>query len=206
MHKKILLIILLINLTHLVFSQEREATIIFNDSTSIKGFGEIKNEKIYFRVSLEDEVTKWSYDMAKGLTFSGYGFSEKYEYVNPDKYSNPILMEVIEEGNVNLYKKNSFGLKMGVGVSAGFSSSGNGFAGVGPSLNYDLKSVFYVKRKNESNATDITFSFKAKSLKYFSDCKIIIEKINKREFKKETITEMVYYYNDYCGKEDEDDN
>jgi hypothetical protein len=102
---KSFLTILLINFTFLVFSQEREATIIFNDSTSIKGFGEIKNENIYFRVSQEDEITKWSFDMAKGLTFSGYGFSEKYEYVKPDKYSTPILLEVIEEGNVNLYKK-----------------------------------------------------------------------------------------------------
>ena len=206
MHKKILVAIILLNLTHFVYSQEREATIIFNDSTSIKGFGEIKNKKIYFRVSQENEITKWSFDMAKGLTFSGYRFSEKYEYVKPDKYSNPILMEVIEEGNVNLYKKNSFGLKMGVGVGAGFSGSGNGFAGLGPSLNYDFSGVYYVKRINEDNATDITFSFKTRSLRYFSDCKIIIEKINKREFKKETITEMVYYYNDYCGKEDADEN
>ena len=95
---------------------------------------------------------------------------------------------------------------MGVGVGAGFSGSGNGFAGLGPSLNYDFSGVYYVKIINEDNATDITFSFKTRSLRYFSDCKIIIEKINKREFKKETITEMVYYYNDYCGKEDADEN
>ncbi len=203
MQKKLLLIMLLLNLTQVVFSQEREATILFNDSTSIKGFGEIKKEKIYFRVSQTSDITQWSYDMAKGLTFSGYGFSEKYEYIKPDKYSKPILMEVIEEGNINLYRKNSIGLKMGIGVSAAFSSSGNIFAGAGPSLKYDFSSVFYVKKTNEENATDITFSFKSRALKYFSDCKIIIEKIKKREFKKETITEMVYYYNDYCGKEDE---
>jgi len=204
MQKKTLLAILLINLTHIVFSQEREATIIFNDSTSIKGFGEIKNEKIYFRVRQEDETTKWSFDMAKGLTFSGYGFSEKYEYVKPDKYSNPILMEVIEEGNVNLYKKNSFGFQMGIGVNAVMSSAGIGFVGAGPSFKYDIKSVYYVKRKNETNATDITFSFKTRALRYFSDCKILIDKINKRDFKKESINKMVYYYNDYCGDEDED--
>jgi hypothetical protein len=54
------------------------------------------------------------------------------------------------------------------------------------------------------NPIEISFSFKNRALKYFSDCKILIDKINKKEFKKDTITEMVYYYNDYCGKEDED--
>lgn len=201
MLKKILFFILLLPLTQFCYSQEREAIIVFNDSTFIKGFGEIKNEKIYFRVSQTSEISKWSYDMAKGLTFTGYGFSEKYEYIKPDKYSPPILMEVIEEGNVCLYKNNSFGLQFGIGASAGISTSGGVFAGVGPSLNYDMKSVFYVKRPNESYATDITFSFKSRSLRYFADCKILIEKINKKEFKKETITQMVYYYNDYCGEE-----
>ena len=197
--KKIIIFIIIINLTFSAFSQEREASVLFNDSTSIKGFGEIKKEKIYFRVSLTNEKSEYSYDLAKGLVFSGYGFSEKYEYVKPDKYSKPILMEVIEEGNVNLYKKSSSGLKMGIGVSAG-----NSHIGIGPEINYDYSSVYYAKRMNEENATDLTFSFKSRSLKYFSDCQIIIEKIKQREFKVDTITEMVFYYNEYCGKENKD--
>ena len=192
--KKNIFYIIFLFLTLPIFSQEREATIVFIDSTSIKGFGEIKNEKIYFRVDLKSEKSEWKYDIAKGLIFSGYGFTEKYEYVKPDKYSKPVLMEVIEEGNVNLYKKSSYGLKMGIGISTN---------GIGPVGGYDFSSAYYVKKNNEENATELTFSFKSRSIRYFSDCKVIIEKIKKREFKVDTIPEMIYYYNDYCGKEDE---
>lgn len=83
---KLILQILFIFFFNFTFSQDyREATIIFNDSSSVKGFGEIKNNTIYFKVKQEDEPSKWSYDIAKGLIFSGYGYSEKYEYVKFEK-------------------------------------------------------------------------------------------------------------------------
>jgi hypothetical protein len=188
MKKKILYVIFLF-LTYPIFSQEREAKIVFIDSTSIQGYGEIKNEKIYFRVDLKSKKSEWDYDYTKGLIFSGYGFTEKYEYVKPDKYSKPILMEVIEEGNINLYKK----------------SYNNYVNGLGPGQfgSYVFSSAYYVKKNNEENATELTFSFKSRSLRYFSDCEKLIEKIKNREFKVNTIPEIVYYYNDYCGKEDE---
>lgn len=189
--KKIFYIVFLF-LTLPIFSQEREATIIFIDSTSMKGFGEIKNEKIYFRVDLKSEKSEWKYDSAKGLIFSGYGFTEKYEYIKPDKYSKPIVMQVIEEGNVNLYKKSSYGLK----INTGFNTSRR-------IIDYDFSSAYYVKKNNEANATELTFNFKSRSIRYFFDCPAVIEKIKKREFKVSTIPEMIYYYNDYCGTEDE---
>lgn len=178
-----------------LLSQEREATILFHDSTKIKGFGEIKNEKIYFRVDLKTEKSEWKFDMVKGLIFSGYGFIEKYEYVKPDKYSNPIIMEVIEEGSVNLYKKSSYDLKVGIGVYN---------YGIGPNAGYGYSGSYYVKKSSEQNATELTFSFKSRSLRYFSDCQMLIEKIKKKVFKVNTIPEMIYFYNDYCGSESED--
>lgn len=180
-----------------VYGQEREATIIFNDSSSIKGFGEIKKEKIYFRVNLTSEKSEWSYDFAKGLIFSGHGFSEKYEYVKPDKYSKPRILEVVEEGNITLYKDSKMF----------YTSNASSIGGQLPTNVFTFENIsetFYVKRKNEEFATDLTFSFKSISLRYFSDCQIIIEKIKSREFKANTIPKMVFYYNDYCGKENED--
>lgn len=176
-----------------LFCQEREATIVFNDSSSVKGFGEIKNEKIYFRVDLKSEKSKWSYDSAKALIFSGYGFSETYEYIKPDKYSEPILMEVIEEGNVNLYRKSSYGLKVDLRISN---------KTIGPIGDYSHSSTYYVKRINETNATDITFSFKSRASRYFADCIEVVNKIKSKEFNSNKILEMVYFYNDYCGKEE----
>ncbi len=197
---KKIVVFILIQFSFTVFAQEREATILFNDSTTVKGFAEVKKEKIYFRVSLTSEVSEWNYDIAYGLIFSGYGYSEKYVYIMPGKYSKkPKLMEVIEEGKVNLYKESTLGYTVGIGVSA--SKSG---IGAGPTLRHEFSTVYYVKRKEEEYATDITFSFKDNTTKYFSDCKALVEKIKKREFIKKDIVAIVYYYNDYCGEEEEE--
>ena len=195
--KKILLLLLIASLH--AFSQEREATILFLDSTSIAGFGEIKNQKIHFRTDLKSEKSEWDYDVTKGIIFTGYGFLEKYIFIKPDKYSKPILMEVIEEGKVNLYKKSDFGIKLG--AIAGVNSSTGIYAR--PTASYEFTNDYYVKKENEESATELTFSFKARANRYFSDCPAILEKIKKKEFKVDTIPEMIYYYNDYCGDEEE---
>jgi hypothetical protein len=162
------------------FGQDyREASILFNDSTTIKGFGELRNNKIYFKLKQEDKPSEWQSDFAKGLIFTGYGFSEKYEYLKIDKNSKPKLVEVIEEGNVNLYKlaKLSYG---GIHVTIGGIGNSN-FPqsavpnGSNPYENYT--ETFYIKRKNEVYPTDIAFGFKKRAKRYFSDCEIILKKI-----------------------------
>ena len=189
-----LIFLLFINFAH---SQDyRVATIFFNDSTSIKGFGEIKNNTIYFKVRQEDKSDKWSYDIAKGLTFSEYGFYEKYEYVKFEKQLKPRIMEVVEEGDVTLYKD----------AKLFYTSNGNSNFGKIPvniSTFENMSVTFYVKRKSEEYATDIIFSFKTRAKKYFSDCEKIIEKINNRNFTKNNITDMVFYYNEYCGENED---
>ena len=75
---KKIIVLIVITLCTTLFGQEREATILFNDSTSVKGFGEIRKEKIYFRASLDAKIKEWDFEMSPGLIFSGYGFSEKY--------------------------------------------------------------------------------------------------------------------------------
>ena len=194
---KKIFIVFLITISLTVFSQEREATIIFNDSTSVKGFAEIKKEKIHFRLSLGTEKSVWSYDIAYGLIFSGYGFSEKYVYVKPNQHSKPKLMEVIEEGKVSLYKKSSYKTNMGFGFMGG---SG---VGIGPTVSHYYAAEYFVKRKNEEHATDLSLRFKSTSSRYFSDCQMLIEKINNKKFREDDIIEIVYYYNDYCGEDEE---
>lgn len=194
--KKYIVSILFLFLSSFIFCQEREARILFLDSTSIKGFGEIKKDKIYFRVDQDSEITIWDFEMAKGLLFEGYGFSEEYEYVKTSEKSKPVLMEVMERGNVNLYRDASYGLKMGIGFSAG----SNGI-GVGPVGDYKSVEDFYLKRPNEAIATDLSKNFKKEAIAYFSDCKTLVEKIEKKEFRKTEIPDIVFYYNDYCDSE-----
>ncbi|WP_281309642.1 hypothetical protein [Flavobacterium flavigenum] len=176
----------------------REATILFNDSSSVKGYGEIRNNAIYFKVQQKDKPSKWSFDITKGLLFSGYGYSEKYEYVKFEKNTNPKIMEVMEEGRLTLYR-----FSKSVYRNNGFTSQ-NGL--MNSFLTEGLKETYYVKRKNEELATDISFSFKFRSKIYFSDCEKIIQKINKGKFTKNNIPEIVYYYNDYCDETEDNIN
>lgn len=183
--------------TNVTFSQDyREATIIFNDSTSIKGFAEIKNNEIYFKLKQEAKPDKWSYDIAKGIIFSGYGFSEKFEYLKFGKHSKPKIFEVIEEGNINLYRESRMY----------YTSNGNTTAGKLPTnfSTYEFTTeTFYVKKKSEEFATEISFSFKTTAKKYFSDCEKIIEKIRNGKFTRKNIPDMVFYYNEYCDENNE---
>ncbi|KFF19825.1 hypothetical protein [Flavobacterium hydatis] len=192
--------LLFIFLSNITFSQDyREATIIFNDSSRVKGFGEIIGNTIYFKLKQEAKPEKWSYDIAKGLLYSGYGYSEKYEYVKFENNKKPKLMEVIEEGKLTLYKDS----KAIYRDDSKFFEDGK-FLSRRYSTTYS-KQIYYVKRKNAEFATDITFSFKFRSKIFFSDCKQIIEKINNGKFHKKNIPEMIYYYNDYCDESENED-
>ena len=200
--KKIILILFFLLIQNISFVQEEgnSATIIFNDNTTIKGFGEIKKNKIYFKLTLDEKPDVWSYDIVKGIIFSGYGYSEKHEYIKPDKYSKPILMEVIEEGNVNLYRKNSLSFSPSFDANGGgsFNSTFHNNSVISGNTHYDVSTIFYVKKLNEEYATDIVFSFKARANRYFSDCEIIIKKLKDRTFNSENIPQMVTYYNNFC--------
>ncbi len=194
---KLILQLLFVFFINLGFSQDyREASIIFNDSSSIQGFAEIKDNAIYFKVKQEDKADKWSYDFAKGLIFSAYGYSEKYEYVEFE-HSKPKLLQVVEEGNVNLYR---YAKEYYIGRNPNLS------IGKLPSDEdkiWAMSEAFYVKRNSEPYAIDIEFSFNLRAKKYFGDCKKVVERIKSKKFTKENIKDMVFFYNEYCGSDDE---
>lgn len=174
------------------YCQEREASLIFYDNTKVKGLGEIKNNIIYFRLSNTEKPEKWDYDIAKGLDFDGMGYHERYEYIITDTYKKPYLMEVIEEGFINLYRD----------VSVINSSSGFGMTRNTVSL---IQNSYYIKKQNEDKAFELSFNFKKKVEKLFGDCKALMEKINKKEFTSKNTLDIVHFYNDYCGEYEEED-
>lgn len=179
-------------------AQHREVVIFFNDSTSLEGFGEVRKNKIYFKLEQNDKLSEWDYLSVRAIHFVGYGFIEKYEYVKSDKYNKPKIMELIEEGNVNLYVFSEIVTKSYV-PDINFSNKPNGFS---PSVyKTGLQVEYFIKRPNEDSATDITFSFKRRAIRYFSDCPELLEKINNRTFTSTNIPEIVAYYNDYCNND-----
>ena len=193
--------ILIVNYT---FCQDQEATIIFNDSTTVDGFGSINKNKIYFRASLDDKPDIWISDMVKGITFFGFESTVKYEYVLLAEFSHPEpqLLEVVENGNVTLYARvrkivNVYSNSLSSNISIIKSVSND----VVPyqSAKEDGSVEIFVKRAYEKFPTSLNWSFYKRAAKYFSDCEVLSKKIDKGEFSKNKILEIVQYYNDICA-------
>ena len=186
------------------FCQDQEATIIFNDSTTVDGFGSINKNKIYFRASLDDKPDIWISDMVKGITFLGFESTVKYEYVLLDEFSHPEpqLLEVVENGNVTLYTRvrkivnvNSNILNSNISIIKSVSNDVIPYQ----SAKEDGSVEIFVKRANEKFPTSLNWSFYKRAAKYFLDCEVLSKKIDKGEFSKNKILEIVQYYNDICA-------
>lgn len=186
------------------FCQGQEAAIIFNDSTTVDGFGSINKNKIYFRASLDDKPDIWISDMVKGITFFGFESTVKYEYVLLDEFLHPEpqLLEVVENGNVTLYARvrkivnvNSNILNSNISIIKSVSNDVVPYQ----SAKEDGSVEIFVKRDNEKFPTSLNWSFYKRAAKYFSDCEVLSKKIDKGEFSKNKILEIVQYYNDICA-------
>ena len=133
----------------------------------MEGFAEIKNSIIYFKVGVNDKATEWSYDLAKGVTFSAYGFTEKYEYVLVEGHT-PVIMQLIAEGKVTLYK---------------YSVIVTGLWAATYGIVVDMVSSCFVKRENEEYAIKLP-NFKKHPLDYLSDCEDLTHKLDLGLFQK----------------------
>lgn len=194
------------------FCQDQEATIIFNDSTTVDGFGSINKNKIYFRASLDDKPDIWISDMVKGITFFGFESTVKYEYVSLDEFSHPEpqLLEVVENGNVTLYARvRKIVTVNSNSLNSNFLNSNGSNISIVKSVSNDVipyqsakedgSVEIFVKRANEKFPTSLNWSFYKRAAKYFLDCEVLSKKIDKGEFSKNKILEIVQYYNDICA-------
>ena len=222
MIKKFIIFVFIL-IANFTFSQDQEATILFNDGSTIDGFGSINKNKIYFRVSLDDKPDSWSYDMAKGITFLGFESTVKFEYVLLDEFSppGPQLLEVVENGNVTLYARvrkivnvNSNSLNSNVFHPNYWNQNvlhpNNSNISMIKSVSNDVipyqsakddgSVEIFVKRTIEKFPTSLNWAFYKRAVKYFSDCEVLSKKIDKGEFSKNKILELVQYYNDICAE------
>ena len=183
--KKLALLFFIFNL-NAGFCQMKPATIFFDDNTSVLGLGEIKKDKIYFKVDENSEVSEWSYDMVTSLVFSGYGFSEKYEYVKIGKNSSPKLIQVADEGNITLYKQIKVMNSILDVMQNGYTLNNGQHFGSNNPWESDVKYIYYVKKKGDEFATLFHFSSKEKMIIYFSDCPALKKKIEQKVFTKKT--------------------
>ncbi|OED39489.1 hypothetical protein AB832_04040 [Flavobacteriaceae bacterium (ex Bugula neritina AB1)] len=183
-----------------VTSQDKEAEIFFKDGTSLHGFGMIyKNNKIKFKLFLDDEPDIWTHLMVKGIVFYDYNHGGMYEYVVLKPGGSPQLLEVLSEGEVTLYA-NVLSINYYEHVDLDINVNDHGFNTFPVSIKKKKYTTvdLYVKRESEKYPTVLNGRFRNTSQKYFSDCKEVLEKLQTGEFRKTNANELVDYYNDFC--------
>lgn len=181
--KKIFLLGLLC-IINTVFSQNLKADLVFKDGDIIEGFGVItKNNKIKFRVSLEDKPEVFTGKTVKTIIIYSYEEVVFFEYVNITDWIRPVLLKVISHGEVNLYERKENYI---------VSPENENYR------RYTVKRILYLKRDDENFATKIGFNFKKQAKEYFKDCDIIQELLESREYKRLSKEEIVEQYNVFC--------
>ncbi|WP_299189385.1 hypothetical protein [uncultured Aquimarina sp.] len=192
--KKIIFFTFILISANDLLSQEQEAEIFFNDGTSLDGYGMIhKTNEIKFRISLDDEYDVWTHLMVKKIIFYDFNHGGMYEYVIIKPNESPRLLEVLSEGNANLYADVT---------SYNFYSTNNFQNGLPVDAKKEKISLkkLYIKKIDEKYPTALTGNFRKKTQKYFSDCEELLEKLKTGDFRKNNANEMVDYYNDFCSK------
>ncbi|TXE17798.1 hypothetical protein ES692_07830 [Psychroserpens burtonensis] len=180
-----------------VFNSYEEATINFNDGTTIRGYAKITfNSSIKFKVNDDSKPDVWTDLMLKGVIFHGALDDVGFMYVNVKNHSMMQLLEVIELGEISIFAD----------VSSNWVSIGGEFNNKPENLDmrtYNKKTsyTFFFKKESEKEAIKLfgIFNFKKEAIAYFENCTQIVDRLNERKYKRGDIIDMVYYYNDYCA-------
>ncbi|WP_445454131.1 hypothetical protein [Flavobacterium sp. 25HG05S-40] len=173
--------------------QERQANLLLKSGKKVEGLGEVKKDKIYFRLDEDEKQEQWSNDDSKGIEFTGYRLPEKYIFVIHGKKNDTNVMEILLEGKVELYKYTYFISGFSIGLMP---------IGTGPSTPTSEKIIeYYIKKPIDKKGTKVTMDFKKIGQAFFSDCEDLMANINEEEFfEEEEIIDLVKFYNRNCGK------
>lgn len=199
MNKFIFLVVFF--LIDFAFAQEADAVLYFQDGTKLDGFGGLKGNTILFRLSQNDKADEWKYeDGVLGITFIGFDVKVELQYVRIMTGLKPELLELVTRGNVNLYRRASLLPQNNIEMHNGNIQISNNKNEFFTNPFFADKESYFVKRDFEDLPTEIKPVFFKKILKkYFSDCAILVEKINNNEFNMETLDKLVEYYDDICS-------
>jgi hypothetical protein len=199
MNQKLKLVLSFMFLSFYSFSQTQEATIFFNDGDSIDGFGMIKNNKVKFRASLDSEGDFWDFESISKIEFYGFEMYKTYEYVKLKPNINPILLELVTDGEVSLYREES---SKWTGSNIPEILDEYGRPGVPGSAQKVVKVKNYIKRKSDEVASCLNCgvfnNWRKRANDFFSDCEYLVKKIKTNELR--YLRDIVEYYNDFCAE------
>lgn len=195
---RLIILFILCLSVHLTFGQTDSAKLVFIDETSLEGYATINNNKILFRLTLNDKPDEWDETLVKQIIFYGYNTVFIYEYLQINERDKPRLFEVVTEGEVTLYSDFTR-RKNGLNHWQDNIRSPMRSLNVFDNLQEDMPDI-YIKRDFEEFPVDLNYNFKKQIMEYFSDCDVLVEKIRNGTFRKNQIDSIVNYYNDNCAE------
>ncbi len=173
-------------------AQDVRCILLFKDGTSIDGFGDIKRNKIRFRIDLEEKADTWDHTLVKGVIIAEIEF----EYVSlKTKSKKPKLLKVMRDGEVRLYANISSKPTVKNVVNVG---ANNPFPRVYSSGEREI--AYYLKRETEKKASRFYANNEKIILKYFQNCDVISDILESKEYKRLTPLQIYDLYDVYCNE------
>lgn len=176
----------------LSFAQSEKGTVTLTDGTVVSGFVKVTNNAFKFKATENSESVKYNYEAAKEAEVTDKkGVSTKYEFIVLKEGKKPELFKIIIDGYLRLYYDES--VSFGGGAMGAPSSFKNG-------------GTYYIKRKNENVAQYYhavsyipKIGFKKVIESYFTDCTLLQQKVDNKEFRADDFTDVVKFYNSNCA-------
>ncbi|MGX1931308.1 hypothetical protein [Flagellimonas sp. 2504JD4-2] len=183
-----------------IYSQRTEIELQFKDGKVLNGLGKLKRTDVKFRLDSKEKAQFFSFKELERIKIKEGANWEEYRSINVEGLENPIMLQLIVEGEVNLYQQSSFGY-MPTGPAGVGSAGGTSFGGG----QFYTADYYYLKKKSQSKAVHLGSSqlfsknFKKAASEYFEDCARLVEKIQTAEYKKKQIKEISTFYNTECN-------
>lgn len=130
--------------------------------------------------------------MIHKIEFETFFGIRTYEYMQFNKFNDPVLIELITEGEVSLYRQTNFSWDLND------SFLENNFQN---NRKVTRKTEFLI-RKNEDYPSCLNCGlfnkWKKRTINFLIDCPVLVQKIKSNEFREIHLQEIVEYYNDFC--------
>lgn len=183
------------------FSQKTKATIYLTNGESIEGYGSLTGKsKIKFKKAKEEKPTIYRYGEVDSIRIYSNDELNTYVIQKIKGKKKTKTLEQLVVGKINLYRTVHYGNSPRFTQGGNYNTGGSIF-GLGSS--FTIKN-FYVRRANEKEATYLgsthlfSKSFKKASSEYFKDCPVLVDKIEKGEYKKRDLRAIIEFYNNSC--------
>lgn len=108
-----------------------------------------------------------------------------------------VFLNLLVDGSVRLFKYMKENNQAYIrAISSGGLNTGEEIGGMTLEKDY----WFYYLKEGRELFSPNNMLFKKEMSKYFSDCEVLVRKINAKEFKKKDAIKIVEFYNTNCGK------